>query len=292
MSQLDQVDASAGVIGTRRHACLPVYDRMSNVDGRQKNPHAVALAQLGAAKGGAARAKALSPTRLSAIARQAGLARGRALGARRRTEIARRAAAARWSGQLPALLESLFWSHALDELRLPEREDVVFLHVLARGTASQVRWLARRFGNRAIRSWIRARSGWGIGAERLALWIDAAEVRRWWRKDPASRVWTERRFLTAADAPEAVRRLLKSYEPQALLWAHPGHRYVIVSEILARGDGEARAWLWDTMPRPHVIELVRKHHGAGIAEPVRAKLREELGFTTDDLSVRPYLGLS
>jgi hypothetical protein len=264
---------------------------MQDVDA-DKNPHAVALARLGAAKGGAARAKALTSARLQAIARQAGLARGRALGPRRRAEIAQRAAAARWTGRLPTLLESLFWTHALDELRLPDRKDVVLLHVLAHGSASQLRWLRRRFGDRAIRAWLRERSGWGITVERLGPWIDPSEVRRWWRKDPASRVWTERRFLTAADAPEAVRRLLKSYEPQALLWAHPGHRYVIVSEILARGDDEARAWLWDTMPRPQVIELVRKHHGAGLAEPVRAKLREELGLTTNDLPVRPYLGLS
>jgi hypothetical protein len=99
-------------------------------------------------------------------------------------------------------------------------------------------------------------------------------------------------LLTAADAPESVRRLLKSYEPQALLWGHPGHRYIVVSEILARGDDEARAWLWDTMERRQVIEMVREHRGAGLAEPVRARLRDELGLTTDDLPVRPYLGMS
>jgi hypothetical protein len=264
---------------------------MLNVD-TMKNPHAVALAQLGAAKGGAARARALTSVRLRDIARQAGLARARALGPRRRAEIAQRAAAARWSGRLPALLESLFWVHALDELRLPDRKDVVFLHVLSRGTASQVRWLRRRFGDRGIRSWVRKGNGWGITVERLAPWIDAAEIQRWWREDPPSRVWTERRFLTAADSPEAVRRLLKSYEPQALLWAHPGHRYVIVREILARGDAEARAWLWSTMERRQVIELVRQHQGAGLAEPIRAKLRDELGLTADDLPIRPYIGLS
>src|SRR5690348_2428677 len=100
-----------------------------------KNPHAVALSRLGAAKGGAARARALTPAQRSDIASRAGAARAKALGARRRAEIAQRAAAARWSGRLPDLLSSLFWPNALDELRLPERKDVALLHVLAFGTA-------------------------------------------------------------------------------------------------------------------------------------------------------------
>jgi hypothetical protein len=168
----------------------------------------------------------------------------------------------------------------------------VFLHVLASGTAAQVRWLRDRFGDRAIRAWVRKGRGWGIAADRLSSWVAPDDLRGWWRHDPASRTWTERRLLTAADAPASVRRLLKSYEPQALLWGHPGNRYIVVSEILARGDDEARAWLWDTMDRRQVIEMVRERRGAGLAEPVRARLREELGLTTDDLPVRPYLGIS
>ncbi len=41
----------------------------------QKNPHAVALAKLGAAKGGRARAKKLSPERRREIARKAATTR-------------------------------------------------------------------------------------------------------------------------------------------------------------------------------------------------------------------------
>ena len=291
MRNLGAVSQDTHASGSPSHACLLGYDRMQDVDA-DKNPHAVALARLGAAKGGAARAKALTSARLQAIARQAGLARGRALGARRRAEIAQRAAAARWTGQLPTLLESLFWTHALDELRLPDRKDLVLLHVLARGSASQLRWLRRRFGDRAIRSWIRERNGWGITVERLVPWIGPSEVRRWWRDDAVSMAWTERGLRTGGDTPDAVQRLLKTYEPQALLWANPDHRYIVVREILARGDEEARAWLWSTMQRPQVIELVRQHQGAGLAEPARAQLRDELGLTTDDLPVRPYLGVS
>jgi hypothetical protein len=277
--------------GAERHACLLENARMYAVD-TGKNPHAVALSRLGAAKGGAARARALTAVQRSDIASRAGLARARVLGARRRAEIAQRAAAARWSGRLPDILSPLFWPTALDELRLPERKDVALLHVLASGTAPQVRWLRDRFGDRAIRAWVRKGRGWGIAPDRLSSWVTPGDLQRWWRDDPQSRTWTERRLLTAADAPESVRRLLKSYEPQALLWGYPGHRYIIVSEILARGDEEARVWLWDTMERRQVIEMVRQHRGAGLAEPVRARLREELGLTTEDLPVRPYLGMS
>src|SRR5437868_15305077 len=61
-----------------------------------KNPHAVALGRLGGAKGGPARAKALSPRRRREIAKRAGVARARALTAAERQDLARRAAAARW----------------------------------------------------------------------------------------------------------------------------------------------------------------------------------------------------
>lgn len=206
----------------------------------------------------------------------------RARGAHRRTARAD----ARPLRRLPASLEPLFWPNAIEELRLPERADVLFLHVLARGSGPQVRWLRRRFGDRAIRKWIRKQNGWGISAPRLAPWIDGAEARDLRQDAPASAS-----LLSAADAPESVVRLLKSYEPRALLWADPIHRYVVVREILARGDAEARTWLWSTMTRHLVRKLVRDHRGAGLAEPERAKLRCELGLTTDDLPMRPYLGM-
>src|SRR3954471_13557974 len=47
--------------------------------------------------------------------------------------------------------------------------------------------------------------------------------------------WARRsRVRTAEDAPEAVRRLLKSYRPSALKWSDPDHRYVVVREVLLR----------------------------------------------------------
>jgi general stress protein YciG len=67
---------------------------------RKKNPHAVALGKLGGPKGGRARAKNLTPERLSAIARKGGEAggpaRAKALSSKKRSEISRKAAEARW----------------------------------------------------------------------------------------------------------------------------------------------------------------------------------------------------
>jgi hypothetical protein len=55
---------------------------------KKKNPAAVALGRL--------RAKALSPERVTEIAREGAAARAKALTAEQRKEIAKRAAAARW----------------------------------------------------------------------------------------------------------------------------------------------------------------------------------------------------
>lgn len=62
--------------------------------------------------------------------------------------------------------------------------------------------------------------------------------------------WAQKPAITnAADAPEAVRRLLKTYDPSALVWTRPDDRYAIVCEILVRGDmarpsvGSARSCL-------------------------------------------------
>ncbi len=96
---------------------------------------------------------------------------------------------------------------------------------------------------------------------------------------------------TAADAPQAVRKLLKSYDPGRLRWSVQGHRHEIVVAILTRGGDEAKQWLWHVLSREYARELVRAHHGAGCAEPARAVLRRELGLTEADIPRRPYLGM-
>jgi len=108
---------------------------------------------------------------------------------------------------------------------------------------------------------------------------------------PLQRSESRRSPRTAADAPEAVRKLLKSYDPKALRWAVPAHRHEVVVAILTRGSDEAKTWLWSVLSRDEARELVRTHQGAGCAEPARAILRRELGLTDAELPPRPHLGL-
>lgn len=95
---------------------------------------------------------------------------------------------------------------------------------------------------------------------------------------------------TAADAPVAVRRLLKSYDPTALHWSSPNDRYAIVREIVLKGDHEAQAWLGGLLRPAQVRELVRSYRGAGCNEPDRARLRKILRLSRSDIPVRPYVG--
>src|SRR4051794_16420191 len=55
-----------------------------------------------------------------------------------------------------------------------------------------------------------------MSAEQRSRLAAAAARARWARRT---------RISTAKDAPEAVRRLLKSYRPSALKWSDPDHRY-------------------------------------------------------------------
>jgi hypothetical protein len=95
---------------------------------------------------------------------------------------------------------------------------------------------------------------------------------------------------TAAEAPVAVRRLMKSYDPSALKWSESDHRYAIVRAILVRGDDEAARWLGKMLRRAEICELVQRYGGAGCNQPERQKLRKKLRLTLADIPNRPYLG--
>ncbi len=77
------------------------------------NPHAVALGRLGGAKGGRARARALTAGRRREIARNAAAARTRSLSAQERSDLARHAALARWSTAKPSAQTVRSWLHDL-----------------------------------------------------------------------------------------------------------------------------------------------------------------------------------
>jgi len=103
--------------------------------------------------------------------------------------------------------------------------------------------------------------------------------------------WANRPMIrTAAQAPEAVRRLLKSYDLGALAWTNPDHQYAIVRAILVRGDDQAARWLRRVLSRAKVRDLVQQYRGAGCNEPERQRLRKELRLTVNDIPSRPYLG--
>ncbi len=96
--------------------------------------------------------------------------------------------------------------------------------------------------------------------------------------------------MTAADAPEAVRKLLKSHDATTLRWRIPAHRYEVVVAILTKGGEQAQQWLWRVLSRDQARKLVRKYRGAGCAEPARSLLRRELNLSRVEVPVRPYLG--
>jgi predicted HicB family RNase H-like nuclease len=99
-------------------------------------------------------------------------------------------------------------------------------------------------------------------------------------------------LATAADAPESVRKLLKSYELKELRWSVRGHRYEIVVAVLTRGNDRAKRWLRGVLPLSEVRALVRKYRGAGCAEPDRALLRKQLNLTEGEVPPRPYVGFA
>ncbi|SRR6266540_559841 len=116
-----------------------------------KNPHAVALGRLGGAKGGAARARALSATRRREIARIAGTARAAALSASERRALAQRAADARWArsrtittgSDAPIEVRRLLKSYDAAALRWSEPNDryAIVRAILLRGDERSRRWL-------------------------------------------------------------------------------------------------------------------------------------------------------
>lgn len=126
----------------------------------------------------------------------------------------------------------------------------------------------------------------------LARWkgLTEKERRKLARKAARARWQKVAETMTGADAPMAVQRLLKTYDPHRLRWANRDDRHVIAREILVRGDPSAKRWLRRRLSRNEVRELIAEYRGAGASEPERQLLRARLGLTTEDIPVRPHLG--
>ena len=122
--------------------------------------------------------------------------------------------------------------------------------------------------------------------------LSAPERRDVARRAAAARWFKRSQIVTAVEAPVAVRKLLNSYDPSELRWAKLDHRYLIVREILLRGDGRAVKWLRTLLSPREVRELVQRYAGAGCNEPERQKLRSVLGLTINDIPAGRYLGSS
>jgi hypothetical protein len=127
------------------------------------------------------------------------------------------------------------------------------------------------------------------GAAR-ALSLSAAERQAVARRAAAARWTPKSRIVTAAEAPAVVRRLLDSYDPGQLRWAKVNHRYVIVREVLLRGDDRAVRWLRGLLFPRQLRELIRRFRGAGCTDSERQKLRAALYLTVRDIPARAEPG--
>ena len=64
--------------------------------------------------------------------------------------------------------------------------------MLAYGRSEHVNWLRARFGDDAIRRWIRTRQGRGLTRAQMAPWISHTTATRWQAADPNARLWENR----------------------------------------------------------------------------------------------------
>jgi hypothetical protein len=113
--------------------------------------------------------------------------------------------------------------------------------------------------------------------------MSATERQEIARRAAAAR-WSTRSLLASvAQAPARIRRLLRRFDPSSLRWSNRDHRYVIVREILLRGDDRAVQWLRGFFSAREISNLVRSYAGAGCDERERQKLRRVLRLGQNDI---------
>src|SRR4051812_10663645 len=169
--------ASSGLPSSRHYLCrsdlrlVRIHEATAQMPNRRnqsttKNPHAVALGRLGGAKGGPARAKALSARRRSQIAKRGAAARSLSMSANERRDLARRAAAARWTVRSPIVTAAAAPAYVRRVLRKydpsnltwarPDHRYVIVREILRSGDARAVQWLRVQLSPRGIRDIVRS----------------------------------------------------------------------------------------------------------------------------------------
>jgi hypothetical protein len=109
----------------------------------------------------------------------------------------RRQRRGRTSGQLPQRLKHFFWDHHFPRLSWEADSDLITGRVLAAGDWDSVRWLRRKLGDDALRTWLVRRRGAGLSSRQLRFWevvldLSHREVNAW-LADPGRQVWEGRR---------------------------------------------------------------------------------------------------
>lgn len=94
------------------------------------------------------------------------------------------------------MLRSAFWDYPFQALRWETDTDLVVGRILAVGTWPMVRWLYRRLGDDALRTWLQERAGAGLSPKQLRFWqvildIPKREVDAWLAR-PERRAWDGR----------------------------------------------------------------------------------------------------
>lgn len=97
---------------------------------------------------------------------------------------------------LPECLRRLFWDTDFAAVSWAGHRDAIIRRVLEEGGTEAIGWLRREVGDAALRDWIVARRGRGLGRRRLRYWellldLPPGAVDTWLR-DPSRRVWDGR----------------------------------------------------------------------------------------------------
>lgn len=93
---------------------------------------------------------------------------------------------------VPKRFASLFPGYRLPDIRLPDHDDLVMLHVLSADGAQHRVWLRDRYGDAGIRRWIIRMRGKRLTVTQMLPWIRKETTRRWQSASPYALLWQNR----------------------------------------------------------------------------------------------------